>query len=70
MDTKGFRSIGSNHSHSRASRFMDRFTACKGELVERPLPTPASGTDACARREPREGSFVQLYLKARAAARQ
>ncbi len=70
MDTKGLRSTGSNHPHSRASRFMDRFTACKGELVERPLPTPATGADACARCEPREGSFVQLYLNALAAARQ
>jgi hypothetical protein len=69
MDTKDFRSIGSNHPHSRASRFMDRFTACKGELVDRPPPMPA-GQDACVRKEPREGSFVQLYLKALAAARQ
>ena len=48
MDTKDFRSTGPHRPHARASRFMDRFMACKGALVGQPLPMPA-GPDARAR---------------------
>lgn len=69
MDTKDFRAGGPRRPHARASRFMDRFMARKGTLVGQPLPMPA-GPDAREPDAPREGSFVQLYLKALAAARQ
>lgn len=70
MDTKDFRATGPHRPHAQASRFLDRFMTRKGELVDLPLPIPAGRSDAGVRSEPREGSFVQLYLDALAAARQ